>query len=191
MPLCQFVEHTPQCITGILSVFSHPYNLVVSWQVFIIPPPEHSFAGLVCFILVLCQFATQTPVPPDRVYHRPYTRAHDSQHYDCESRIQHQRGFYHTIHQQTETAHNEEIAPIPFKGQLLKIRHCSYSFQFSLSNRLHSVSLGMDISSIISRICSSVDRHFSSRQRIKRIIAHAHIPTAISANTILDIVLAP
>jgi hypothetical protein len=44
----------------------------------------------------------------------------------------------------------------------------------------------MDVSSIISRICSSVDRYFSFRQRIERIIAHAHPPTAISANTILN-----
>ena len=191
MPLCQFVIHTPQRITGIVSLFSHPYNLVASRQILIITPTEHSFAGLVCFIFVLCQFAAQPPVPANRVYHRPHARAYDSQYHNRNCCVQHQCGLYHTIHQQDKTAQNEEIAPIPFKCQFLKIRHCSYSFQLSLSNRLHSVSLGMDVSSIISWICSSVDRYSSFRQRIRRINAHAHPPMVISANTTLNIVLAP
>ena len=191
MPLCQFVIHTPQRFTGVVSLFSHPYNLVISWQVFIIPPSEHSFTGLVCLILVLCQLAAQPPVPANRIHHRPHTRAYDSQYHNRNCCVQHQCGLYHTIHQQTETAHNEEIAPIPFKRQFLKIRHYSYSFQFSLSNKLHNVSVGIDVSSIISWICSSVDRYSSFRQRVRRIIAHAHPPTAISANTTLNTVLAP
>ena len=191
MPLCQFVIHTPQCISVNGSLCCHNINLRFIGYVLIITPTEHSFAGLVCFIFVLCQFATQPPVPANRVHHRPYTRAYDSQYHNRNRCVQHQRRLYHTIHQQNKTAHDEEIAPIPFKGQLLKIRHCTYSFQLSLSNRLHSVSVGMDVSSIISWICSSLDRYSSFRQRTRRIIAHAHPPTAISANTTLNTVLAP
>lgn len=186
MPLRQFVEHTPQCITGTVSMFSYPYNLFISRQVFIITPAEHSFTGLVCFILVFVQLATQPPVPASNPYHCPREPAYDSQCQYCENRIPHQLRFYHTIHQQDKTAQNEEIAPIPFKCQFLKIRHFSRSFQLSLSNKLHSVSLSMDVSSIISWICFSVDRYSSFHQRTKRIIVHAHPPTAISVNTILN-----
>ena len=191
MPLCQFVIHTPQHIFVNRGFRGHSVNLVFGGQVFIITPAEKSFTGLVCLILVLCQLAAQSPVPANRVYHRPHARAHDSQCHNCDSRVQHQCGLYHTIHQQTEPAHNEEVARIPFKGQFLKIRHYTYSFQFNLSNRLHNVSVGIDVSSIILWICSSVDRYSSFRQRTKRMIANAHPPMMISVNTTLDIVFPP
>lgn len=110
MPLCQFVIHTPQRIIGIVCVFSHPYNLFISRQVFVVLKTKPSITGLVRLILVLCQFATQPPIPTKRTYQSIRARARDSQGQDGDSRIQHQRGFEHTIYQQDKTAHNEEIA---------------------------------------------------------------------------------
>lgn len=130
MPLRQFVIHTPQRITGIVCVFSHPYDLVISRQVFIILKTKPSITGLVRLILVLCQLATQPLVPADRTYHSIRARARDSQGQDGDSPVQHQRGFYHTIPQQDKTTQNEEIARPFFERQFLKIRHFLYSLTY-------------------------------------------------------------